>query len=119
MYRFADHSDRPLESVAAELKVDPHHIEDGLEVLVESGLVERATGRGEHNVTLTEKGYEASERLLAVRQAGLTELLEGRDPAAQSEIGATVRQLAHVLQADEPKLLADAIITAPSSVTQR
>jgi hypothetical protein len=61
----------------------------------------RATGRGERDFTLTETGYEASERLLAARQAGLTELLGGWDPEAHPEIDPTVRQLAHVLQADD------------------
>ena len=117
LYRFADHPDRALESVATQLKVDTHRIEDGLEVLVEKGLVERATGHGKHNVTLTGRGYEASERLLAARQAGLTEVLGGLDPEIHPEIGATIRQLAHVLQADDTKLLADATVTARSSAT--
>jgi hypothetical protein len=82
------------------------------------GLVERTTGRGKPHFVLTETGYEASERLLAARQAGITELLGGWDPEAYPEIGATVRQLAHVLQADDTKLLADATVAArtpPSS----
>jgi EmrB/QacA subfamily drug resistance transporter len=115
LYRFADHPDRALDSVATQLNVDSHRIEDGLEMLVERGLVERATGYGERNVTLTERGYEASKRLLAARQAGLTELLGGLDPETHPEIGATVRQLAHVLQADDTKLLADATVAARSS----
>ena len=119
LYRFADHPDRALERVATELKVDAHRIEDGLDALVDLGLVERATGRGERNFTLTERGYEASERLLAARQAGLTELLGGWDPDAHPEIGATVRQLAQVLQADDTKLVADATHTVRGSVAQR
>ena len=118
LYRFADYPERSLESVATELKVDAHRIEDGLEVLVERGLVERATGRSERNFTLTRSGYEASKRLLAARQAGLTELLGGWDPETHPEIGATVRQLAHVLQADDTKLLADATVTVRSSAAQ-
>jgi DNA-binding MarR family transcriptional regulator len=118
LYRFADHPERALESVATALKVNPYRVEDGLEGLVEMGLVERTTGRGKPHFVLTETGYEASERLLAARQAGITELLGGWDPEAYPEIGATVRQLAHVLQADDTKLLADATVAArtpPSS----
>ena len=115
LYRFADHPDCALESVATQLKVDPHRIEDGLEMLVEKGLVERATGRGERHFTLTEGGYEASERLLAARQAGAHRTARGLDPEAHPEIGTKVRQLAHVLQADDTKLLAEATATASSS----
>ena len=82
-------------------------------------MVERVTGHGQRTFTLTETGYEASKRLLAARQAGLTELLGGWDPKVNPEIGATVRQLAHVLQADDTKLLADVTVTARSTAAQR
>jgi EmrB/QacA subfamily drug resistance transporter len=114
LYRFADHPDRALESVATELKVDAHRVEEGLMVLVDRGLVERPTGQGESDVILTERGYEASEWLLSARQTGLIELLGGLDPEIHPEIGAAVRQLAHVLKADDRKLLADATVTARS-----
>jgi hypothetical protein len=53
---------------------------------------------------------------LAARRAGFTELLGSWDLEAHPEIGETIRRLAHVLQADDAKLLADATVTAGSAV---
>ena len=108
LYRFADHPDCTLESVAARLKVDPDRIEVGIDALVDKGLVNRSEGPGECEFTLTEQGHDAIDRLTAARRDGLTELLEGWDPAAHPEIGDMVRHLAHELLADDEKLLADA-----------
>jgi EmrB/QacA subfamily drug resistance transporter len=114
LYRFADHPDCTLASVAARLKVDPERIESGIDALVEKGLVEMSRGPGECEFTLTGPGHDAVDRLTAARRAGLTELLEGWHPEDHPEIGVMVRRLAHELLADDEKLLADA--SAPSAV---
>jgi EmrB/QacA subfamily drug resistance transporter len=116
LYRFADHPDCTLESVASRLKVDPHRIEEGIDSLVSSGLVRKVQGAGTCEFNLTEQGHEAIDLLATARRDGLTELLEGWDPTSHPEIGVMVRRLAHELLADDEKLLADASPTAPSSV---
>jgi hypothetical protein len=70
-------------------------------------------------LTLTDLGDDAIDRLKAARRAGLTELLEGWDPEAHPEIGDMVRRLAHELLADDDKLLADATASAGASAAVR
>ncbi len=108
LYRFADRPDCTLESVASRLKVDPRRIEEGIEALVEKGLVQMNQGPGECEFALTGQGRDAISRLKAARRDGLTELLEGWDPETHPEVEEMVRRLAHELLADDEKLLADA-----------
>jgi EmrB/QacA subfamily drug resistance transporter len=108
LYRFADRPDCTLESVASRLKVDPQRISDGIDALVASGLVKMTAGPGECEFALTEHGRDAIDKLEVARRNGLTELLEGWEPAAHPEIGEMVRRLAHELLADDEKLLAAA-----------
>jgi len=115
LYRFADHPDCTLESVASRLKVDPERIEEGIDALVTTGLVKMEQVPGTCEFNLTERGRDAIDRLKVARRDGLTELLEGWDPEAHPEIGVMVRRLAHELLADDEKLLADATATARSS----
>jgi EmrB/QacA subfamily drug resistance transporter len=116
LYRFADHPDCTLESVAARLNADPERIESGLGALVEAGLVDKVQRQGGCELTLTERGRAATDQLLAARRTALTELLDGWDTEAHPEIADMVRQLAHELLADDEKLLADAVRTAPRAV---
>ena len=115
LYRFADHPDCTLQSVASRLKVDPERIEQGIESLVQSRMVAVSDGPGECEFALTEQGHQAIDQLQAARRVGLTELLEGWDPDTHPEIGEMVRGLAHELLADDEKLLADVGAAARSS----
>ncbi len=115
LYRFADHPDCTLESVASRLKVDPQRIEEGIDALVSSGLVRKVEGPATCEFNLTDQGHEAIDLLARARRDGLTELLEGWDPQSHPEIGVMVRRLAHELLADDEKLLADAGATAGSA----
>jgi EmrB/QacA subfamily drug resistance transporter len=117
LYRFADRPDCTLESVASRLKVDPKRIEEGIDALVQKGLVDMDPGPGECEFTLTERGQDAIVRLENARRAGLTELLQGWDPEVHPEIGDMVRCLARDLLADDEKLLAD--VSGTSAGTAR
>jgi DNA-binding MarR family transcriptional regulator len=117
LYRFADRPDCTLESVATRLKVDPKRIEEGIDALVQKGLVDMERGPGACEFTLTDRGQDAIVRLQNARRAGLTELLEGWDPDEHPEIGDMVRRLAHELLADDEKLLAD--VSGASADTKR
>jgi DNA-binding MarR family transcriptional regulator len=117
LYRFADRPDCTLESVASRLKVDPKRIEEGIDALVQKGLVDMDPGPGECEFTLTERGQDAIVRLETARRAGLTELLQGWDPEVHPEIGDMVRRLARDLLADDEKLLAD--VSGTSAGTAR
>ncbi len=116
LYRFADRPDCTLESVASRLKVDPKRIEEGIDALVQKGLVNMDQGPGECEFTLTDQGQDAIVRLRDARRAGLTELLEGWDPEEHPEIEDMVRRLAHELLADDEKLLADVSGASPGTV---
>jgi len=117
LYRFADHPDCTLEDVATRLKVDPKRIQEGLDVLLEKGLVESTDGAPGAGLVLTRRGNEWIERRQFARREGLTQLLEGWDPAAHPEIGELVRKLAHELLADDEKLLAEARATTGNGST--
>ncbi|HUC36565.1 MAG TPA: MFS transporter [Acidimicrobiales bacterium] len=117
LYRFADQPDCTLESVASRLKVDPKHIEDGIDSLISSGMVETLDRPGGCEFTLTERGHDAIARLQESRRSGLTELLEGWDPDSHPEIEEMVRRLAQELLADDEKLLADARATVQSAAS--
>ncbi len=108
LYRFADHPDCTLESVASRLKVEPARIEMGLESLVAAGMVEAEDVPGACEFALTDAGRDAIDRLRGARRAGFTELLAGWDLDAHPEIGEMIHRLAHELLADDEKLLADA-----------
>ncbi|HUK71753.1 MAG TPA: MFS transporter [Streptosporangiaceae bacterium] len=114
LYRFADHPDCTLESLASRLKVDPRRVDEVIGTLVEHGMVDRAEGPGGCEFVLTKGGHQAIDRVLTARRAGLTELLDGWDPEVHPELAEMVRQLARELLADDKKLLADA---APSART--
>jgi EmrB/QacA subfamily drug resistance transporter len=119
LYRLADRPDCTVESIASRLKVDPARIADGVDALVGARLVTRTDVPSGCELTLTDLGDDAIDRLKAARRAGLTELLEGWDPEAHPEIGDMVRRLAHELLADDDKLLADATASAGASAAVR
>jgi DNA-binding MarR family transcriptional regulator len=116
LYRFADRPDCTLESVASRLKVDATRIKEGVDGLVQAGMVDMVGQQSDGcEFVLTGRGRAAIERLQAARRDGLTELLEGWDPGAHAEIGDMIRHLAHELLADDEKLLADATSGARST----
>jgi DNA-binding MarR family transcriptional regulator len=116
LYRLADRPDCTIESIAGRLKVDPGRIADGVDALVGAHLITKSDVPAGCELTLTDLGDDAIDRLKTARRAGLTELLEGWDPEAHPEIADMVRRLAHELLADDEKLLAEATASAGASV---
>jgi EmrB/QacA subfamily drug resistance transporter len=107
LYRVADRPQATIEEVGARLKVDPARLREGMDSLVDAGMVERVTTDGGDTLALTAAGRDAVDRLTMARRASMTELLEGWDPEEHPEVVEMVRQLAHSLLADDDRLLAD------------
>jgi DNA-binding MarR family transcriptional regulator len=108
LYRLADRPDCTVEQVAAQLKVDPGRLRDGVIELISAGLVENVGTTGQHKLEVTATGRYVIERLIVARRESLTELLEGWDPESHPEVVEMIRNLAGSLLADDDKLLADA-----------
>jgi EmrB/QacA subfamily drug resistance transporter len=108
LFRFADHRDCTLDKVSSRLQVDQLEIEGLMTALMDAGLIEMAHGPDPCEFSLTKDGLQATNRLLAIRRAAFSQMLDGWDPDAHPEIGEMIRQLAYELQADEANLLADA-----------
>jgi EmrB/QacA subfamily drug resistance transporter len=107
LYRLHDRPDCTPDALSEGLRVPPEIIAPAIAELRGKGYV-AAAGADGHGLALTDRADEAIEKLTAARRAGLTELLEGWDPAAHPELEELVRRLARELLADDEKLLADA-----------
>ncbi|HEX4244405.1 MAG TPA: DHA2 family efflux MFS transporter permease subunit, partial [Acidimicrobiales bacterium] len=75
LYRLADRPDCTVEEVAAQLKVDPGRLRDGVIELISAGLVENVDTTGQHKLEVTATGRYVIERLIVARRESLTELL--------------------------------------------
>ena len=108
LYRLSDRPEASIEQVGAQLHVDPARLQDGLEQLEAAGMV-RCEEQGPADcLELTAAGHAAMEQLTTARRATLSELLEGWNPEEHPEVVAMIRELAHVLMADDERMLADA-----------
>jgi MFS family permease len=108
LYRLADREATSTEAVSVRLKVDPAILHQGVDALVEAGMVERVVVDGAHTVVVTPAGEEAIEKLTIARRQSLTDVLEGWDPEDHPEVVEMIRHLAQALMADDDRLLADA-----------
>jgi len=108
LYRVADRPDATVEEVAADLRVDPDRLTQGVDELESAGLIACVGHRDGPCLEVTASGEDAIERLTAARRDTLGDLLEGWDPGEHPEVVEMIRELAKVLMADDDRLLADA-----------
>jgi DNA-binding MarR family transcriptional regulator len=109
LYRLADEPACTVNDVARRLKVGSDLIQPGVDGLLAAGMIEERQRGAECDLSLTNAGTAALEKLTEARRAGLTELLEGWNPEEHPEIIEMVKDLAHSLLADDKRLVADAM----------
>ncbi len=109
LYRLADRPGETVQEVAARLKVSREILQQAVRGLVAAGMVVVVQRGNDHDVNLTPAGLTAMDRLTEARRTGLTELLEGWNPAEHPEIVELVKELASSLLADDKKMLEDAL----------
>ena len=84
LYRLADRPACTVREVAKRLKVDAEIIRPAVHGLVAAGMVAEIHRGTERDLALTPTGLAAIDRLAEARRNGLTELLEGWNPAGTS-----------------------------------
>ena len=109
LYRLADRPGETVREVAARLKVSRDILEQAVRGLVAAGMVVVVERGTDHDVNLTPAGLAAMERLTEARRTGLTELLEGWNPAEHPELIAMVKDLSRALLADDKRMVEDAL----------
>ncbi|MGH3503438.1 MAG: MFS transporter [Nocardioidaceae bacterium] len=110
LFRVADHPDEPLEQLAQRIGADRQLLRRGAEDLVGAGYCRIVTDDSERGrtATLTDAGRQAMEALVESRRVGVTNLLDGLDPADHPELADLVRRLARSLLGSDEQMLSAA-----------
>jgi DNA-binding MarR family transcriptional regulator len=93
LFRFAERPDAALEDVCTQLDLDADQLSDAFASLVTAGMIQPVDASSGHRMTLTPRGHEAIEKLVAARCASLTEFLEGWDPEVHPEVMTMINEL--------------------------
>ncbi|MDQ2826453.1 MAG: MFS transporter [Actinomycetota bacterium] len=111
LYRFGEHPDQTLTSLAGLLDTGREELGSPLDVLFERGLVtgpRQSAGPVEPVIALTPAGQSALDRLTTARRDGLSDLLAGWAPEDHPELAQRLQELAHDLLADDELMLREA-----------